>query len=151
MLRNIVCLSLAILFYTIILLYPLRSCENIAKQEPPHVKPLNVNKTRGPVKILLVAYGRTGSSLAGELLSADETTAYFFEPFYKWVCPEAQKPKTFRIAAIHAQKLSGRSARIHFAATRQKARKTLSLTTYKKCVKISRNISNCVIISLLVL
>ena len=83
-LRYIVCLSLAIL-YSILVVYALHSGgENIAKQEsPPHVKPLNSNKTR--VKVLLVAYGRTGSSLAGELLSLDKTTAYFFEPFYKWV------------------------------------------------------------------
>ena len=85
MLRYIVCSSLAILFFTILLIYPWRTGENIAKQDPPHVKPLNANKTRDRVKILLVAYGRTGSSLAGELLSVDETTAYFFEPFYKWV------------------------------------------------------------------
>ena len=39
---------------------------------------------------------------------------------WKYLEAEAQKPKTFLIAAIHAQKLSGRSARIHFAATRQK-------------------------------
>ena len=83
-LRYIVCLSLAIL-YSILVVYALHSGgENIAKQEsPPDVKPLNSNKTR--VKVLLVAYGRTGSSLAGELLSLDKTTAYFFEPFYKWV------------------------------------------------------------------
>jgi len=29
--------------------------------------------------------------------------------------PEAQKPKTFWIAAFHAQKLSGQSARNHFS------------------------------------
>ena len=81
MLRYVVCLSLVIL-YSILILH---SGENIEKQEPPHVKPLNSNKTQGRVKILLVAYGRTGSSLAGELLSLDESTAYFFEPFYKWV------------------------------------------------------------------
>ena len=84
MLRYNVWLSLAILSFTILLIYQLHSeGEDIAKEEPQHVKPLNSNKTR--VKVLLVAYGRTGSSLAGELLSLDETTAYFFEPFYKWV------------------------------------------------------------------
>ena len=34
------------------------------------------------VKVLLLAYGRTGSSLTGELISADTTSAYFFEPFW---------------------------------------------------------------------
>ena len=58
---------------------------------------------------------------------------------------EAQKPKTFQIAAFHAQKLSGQSVGIHFAATRQKTRKPLS------CLKISCNISKCVIISFVVL
>ena len=36
------------------------------------------------VKVLLLAYGRTGSSLTGDLISADTTSAYFFEPFW-WV------------------------------------------------------------------
>ena len=34
------------------------------------------------VKVLLLAYGRTGSSLTGDLLSADTSSAYFFEPFW---------------------------------------------------------------------
>ena len=34
------------------------------------------------VKVLLLAYGRTGSSLTGDLISADTTSAYFFEPFW---------------------------------------------------------------------
>ena len=33
-----------------------------------------------PVKILLLAYGRTGSSLLGETLSTGPLNAYFFEP-----------------------------------------------------------------------
>ena len=36
------------------------------------------------LKVLVLAYGRTGSSLTGDLISADETSAYFFEPFW-WV------------------------------------------------------------------
>ena len=39
---------------------------------------------RSQVKVLLLAYGRTGSSLTGDLISADTTSAYFFEPFW-WV------------------------------------------------------------------
>ena len=34
------------------------------------------------VKVLLLAYGRTGSSLTGDLISADTSSAYFFEPFW---------------------------------------------------------------------
>ena len=34
------------------------------------------------VKVLLLAYGRTGSSLTGDLISADITSAYFFEPLW---------------------------------------------------------------------
>ena len=34
------------------------------------------------VKVLLLAYGRTGSSLTGELISANTASAYFFEPFW---------------------------------------------------------------------
>ena len=34
------------------------------------------------VKVLLLAYGRTGSSLTGDLIAADTTSAYFFEPFW---------------------------------------------------------------------
>ena len=44
-----------------------------------------VSKSRsekGQVKVLLLAYGRTGSSLTGELISSDTTSAYFFEPFW---------------------------------------------------------------------
>ena len=33
-----------------------------------------------PVKILLLAYGRTGSSLLGDILSSDKRTAFFYEP-----------------------------------------------------------------------
>ena len=40
--------------------------------------------------------------------------------------PEAQKPKTFRIASFYAQKFSGRSARIHFSRHVKKARNPLS-------------------------
>ena len=39
---------------------------------------------------------------------------------------EAQKPKTFRIAAFYAQKFSGRSARIQFSQHVKKARNPLS-------------------------
>ena len=39
---------------------------------------------------------------------------------------EAQKPKTFRIAAFYAQNFSGRSARIHFLQHVKKARNPLS-------------------------
>ena len=35
------------------------------------------------VKVLLLAYGRTGSSLTGELISANTASAYFFEPFWQ--------------------------------------------------------------------
>ena len=34
------------------------------------------------VKVLVLAYGRTGSSLTGDLTSADITSAYFFEPLW---------------------------------------------------------------------
>ena len=37
---------------------------------------------KSKVKVLLLAYGRTGSSLTGDLISADTTSAYFFEPFW---------------------------------------------------------------------
>ena len=37
---------------------------------------------KGQVKVLLLAYGRTGSSLTGELISANRASAYFFEPFW---------------------------------------------------------------------
>ena len=43
--------------------------------------------------------------------------------------PEAQKPKTFRIAAFYAQNFSGRSAQIYFFCD-----------TSKKCVILSRDI-----------
>ena len=33
-----------------------------------------------PVKILLLAYGRTGSSLLADILSSDKNTAFFYEP-----------------------------------------------------------------------
>ena len=39
-----------------------------------------------PVKILLLAYGRTGSSLLGDILSSDKRTAFFYEPS-GWVIP----------------------------------------------------------------
>ena len=78
------CCALAVLLFTFLLIFPpLGNCENAAKQRPPYEKQLDGNKTQDRVKILLVAYGRTGSSLAGELLSLDDNTAYFFEPFYK--------------------------------------------------------------------
>ena len=34
------------------------------------------------LKVLVLAYGRTGSSFTGDLISADPTSAYFFEPFW---------------------------------------------------------------------
>ena len=37
---------------------------------------------KSPVKVLLLAYGRTGSSLTGDLISGDSEAAYFFEPFW---------------------------------------------------------------------
>ena len=51
--------------------------------------------------------------------------------------PEAQKPKTFRIAAFYAQNFSGRSARIHFSRHIKK-RVVLSHDISKKCVTLSR-------------
>ena len=77
------CCALAVLLITFLLIFPPGNCENAAKQRPPYTKQLDGNKTQDRVKILLLAYGRTGSSLAGELLSLDDNTAYFFEPFYK--------------------------------------------------------------------
>ena len=52
--------------------------------------------------------------------------------------PEAQKPKTFRIAAFYAQIFSGRSARIHFSRHIKK-RVVLSHDISKKCVTLSRH------------
>ena len=77
------CCALTVLLFIFLLIFPPGNCENAAKQRPPYEKQLDGNKTQDRVKILLVAYGRTGSSLAGELLSLDDNTAYFFEPFYK--------------------------------------------------------------------
>ena len=51
---------------------------------------------------------------------------------------EAQKPKTFRIAAFYAQNFSGRSARIHFSRHIKK-RVVLSHDISKKCVTLSRH------------
>ena len=51
---------------------------------------------------------------------------------------EAQKPRTFRIAAFYAQKFSGRSARIHFSRHIKK-RVVLSHDISKKCVTLSRH------------
>ena len=48
---------------------------------------------------------------------------------------EEQKLKTFRIAAFHAQKFYGRSARIHFLRHVKKLRLKTSLATYKKVRK----------------
>ena len=42
------------------------------------------------------------------------------------VIPEAQKPKSFRIAAVYAQIFSGRSAGLHFSRHLKKARNPLS-------------------------
>ena len=42
------------------------------------------------------------------------------------MAPEAQKTKTFRIAAFYAQFFSGRSAWIHFSRHVKKARDPLS-------------------------
>ena len=52
--------------------------------------------------------------------------------------PEAQKHKTFRIAAFYAQNFSGRSARIHFSRHIKK-RVVLSHDISKKCVTLSRH------------
>ena len=52
--------------------------------------------------------------------------------------PEAQKPKTFRIAAFYAQNFSGRSARIHFLRHIKK-RVIFSHDISKKCVTLSRH------------
>ena len=39
-------------------------------------------KSRKPLKILILAYPRTGSSLLGEVISAPENMTYFFEPLH---------------------------------------------------------------------
>ena len=52
---------------------------------------------------------------------------------------EAQKPKTFRIAAFYAQFFSGRSARIHFSRHVKKARNPLSRHTNKARNHLSRH------------
>ena len=41
---------------------------------------LQINK---PVKLLILAYPRTGSSFTGEILSTSEDTAYVFEPLHQ--------------------------------------------------------------------
>ena len=35
------------------------------------------------IKLLVLAYPRTGSSFTGEILAASENTTYIYEPFYK--------------------------------------------------------------------
>ena len=66
--------------------------QNNRRQEREERLSINIAKVKnymsksrsetGPVKVLLLAYGRTGSSLTGELISSDKTSAYFFEPFW---------------------------------------------------------------------
>ena len=48
---------------------------------------LNV-KQRERLKVLLLSYSRSGSSLLGELLSLHPSTSYYFEPFWKYDRPE---------------------------------------------------------------
>ena len=55
-----------------------------------------------------------------------------------WMAAEAQKPKTFRIAAFYAQIFSGRSARIRFSRHIKK-HVVLSHDISKKCVTLSRH------------
>ena len=59
---------------------------------------------------------------------------------------EAQKPKTFRIAAFYAQNFSGRSARIYFYRDTSKKRVILSRDIKKVRKRLSQHIK-CVIIS----
>ena len=61
--------------------------------------------------------------------------------------PEAQKPKTFRMAAVYAQIFSGRSARRHFSKYVKKARNHLSWQI-NKCVILSRDITIWMILKL---
>ena len=56
--------------------------------------------------------------------------------------PEAQKPKTFRIASFYAQKFSGRSARIHFSRHIKKARNFLLQHIKKARNPLSRHIKS---------
>ena len=51
---------------------------------------------------------------------------YYFYYYYYYYCPEAEKPKTFRVATFYTQKLSGRSARNRFSRQAKKARFCLS-------------------------
>ncbi|XP_064606390.1 carbohydrate sulfotransferase 1-like [Liolophura sinensis] len=41
------------------------------------------NKIRGPVKVLVLAYFRSGSTLTGELIQQTKGTFYVFEPFHQ--------------------------------------------------------------------
>ena len=51
---------------------------------------LNV-KQRERLKVLLLSYSRSGSSLLGELLSLHPSTSYYFEPFWKYDLPCSQR------------------------------------------------------------
>ena len=67
----------------------------------------------------------------------------------RWVYypPEAQKPKTFQIAAVYAQKNSGRSAWLHFSRHIKKARNLLSWHIKKARNLLWRHIKKGVILS----
>ena len=51
---------------------------------------LNV-KQNERLKVLLLSYSRSGSSLLGELLSLHPSTSYYFEPFWKYDLPCSQR------------------------------------------------------------
>ena len=59
---------------------------NNKRQDSSEAKTHTLNNVAGvtisKLKVLVLAYGRTGSSLTGDLISADTTSAYFFEPFW---------------------------------------------------------------------
>ena len=52
----------------------------LSTQPKPNPLGLQINK---PVKLLILAYPRTGSSFIGEILVTSEDTAYVYEPFHQ--------------------------------------------------------------------
>ena len=58
-----------------------RMLNNVVKVKN-YVKSSQSRSETSQVKVLLLAYGRTGSSLTGDLISANTSSSYFFEPFW---------------------------------------------------------------------
>ena len=79
------CLPLIVAFVTLLTLNILFHSAKVIPPVPARqpVNAANIEAKPANLKVLLLAYARTGSSLTGELLSLDNTTAFFFEPLLK--------------------------------------------------------------------